>query len=364
MISIDGSHGEAGGSIARVALALSALTQKPFEITDIRKNRPRPGLKNQHLFCIKALEKLCNAKSEGAYLGSTNLKYIPGKIEGKTIDIDIETAGSIPLFLQSILLPSMFADKPVRLNIVGGTDGKWAAPIDYFKEVFLPHLQKYASIECKVIKRGYYPKGNGKVEIKITPMTKISDFNNLDEFFPHLRKTAKKINLTEQCHLIQIKGISHSSKDLQKAQVAERQSKSAEMALKRLNCPINIRIEYSDALSTGSGITLWAIFSKDKNEIDALNPIRLGADALGERGKSAEIVGQEAAKNLIAEIESKSPIDMYLADQLVPLMGLVGKSKIKISQITNHTRTNIYTVEQFLGKVFSIDEENKVISSF
>lgn len=119
MISIDGSHGEAGGSIARVALALSALTQKPFEITDIRKNRPRPGLKNQHLFCIKALEKLCNAKSEGAYLGSTNLKYIPGKIEGKTIDIDIETAGSIPLFLQSILLPSMFADKPVdRKSVV------------------------------------------------------------------------------------------------------------------------------------------------------------------------------------------------------------------------------------------------------
>src|SRR3989338_5794497 len=130
MMQLDGSYGEAGGSIARVALALSTLTQQPFSITDIRKNRPQPGLKNQHLFCIKALEKLCNASSEGAALGSTELKYWPGKIEGKTIDVDIETAGSISLFLQAILLPSMFANKPVKLNVIGGTDGKWAAPIE------------------------------------------------------------------------------------------------------------------------------------------------------------------------------------------------------------------------------------------
>ena len=59
MIKLDGAYLEGGGSIARIALALSTLTQQPFEITNIRKNRPQPGLKNQHLFCIKALEKLC-----------------------------------------------------------------------------------------------------------------------------------------------------------------------------------------------------------------------------------------------------------------------------------------------------------------
>src|SRR3989338_817908 len=187
MIQLDGSYMEGGGSIARVALALSTLTQQPFEITNIRKNRPQPGLKNQHLFCIKALEKLCSASSEGAYLGSTELKYWPNKMGGKAIDVDIETAGSISLFLQAILLPSMFADKPVKLNIIGGTDGKWAAPIDYFMEVFLRQIQKYAGMECKLIKRGYYPKGNGKVEIKIKPVYKLSDFNNFDEFYSNLK---------------------------------------------------------------------------------------------------------------------------------------------------------------------------------
>ena len=362
MIKLDGSYLEGGGSIARIALALSTITQKPFEIENIRKNRPQSGLKNQHLFCIKALEKLCNAKTEGAFLGSQKLIYEPGTIEGKTIDIDIETAGSISLFLQAVLIPSMFSNNPVRLNIIGGTSGKWAAPIEYFKEVFLPQIKKYAKIDLKLLKRGYYPKGNGKIELKINQAYKLKDFKNFEDFHNHLKSNAEKINLTEQGHLIQIKSISHASIDLQSASVAERQAKAAETILKsRYNCPVNTQIEYNETLSTGCGITLWAIFSKDENEIDAKNPIILGADALGERNKKAEIVGREAAQNLINEIESKAPVDKHLADQILPFIALFG-GKIKASKITNHAKTNIYTIEEFFGKCFEVDEKERIIS--
>jgi len=357
LVNINGEWGEGGGAIIRTALALSTITQQPFEITNIRKNRPQSGLKHQHLFCIKALENLCNAKTEGAFLGSTSLKYIPGKIEGKTIDIDIQTAGSITLFLQSLLMPCMFADKKVKFNIIGGTDTKWSPPFDYFNNVFLPQLQKYADIDCKLIKRGYYPKGNGRVQIKINPKFKISD--NFNDFLTNLKENVP-ISLTEQGHLIQIKGISHASSNLQNANVAERQAKIAEMALKNYKCPVNIQIEYNETLSPGSGITLWAIFSKQEDEIDLKNPIRLGADSLGERGKKAEFVGQIAAEMLSVEIESKAPVDMHLADQILPFMAL-GNSKLKTSKITNHTKTNIYTIEKFLGKIFSIDESSNLI---
>jgi len=364
-MKISGSFLEAGGQIIRTALALSTITQKPFEVTDIRKGRPTPGLKNQHLHCIKSLEKLCNAKTENASLASTYIKYEPGKIESKNLKIDIGTAGSITLLLQSLLIPSIFADKPLKITIIGGTDTKFAQPFDYLKEVFLPQLKKFADIDAKLVRRGYYPKGNGRIELRIKQKYHLNDFSNFEEFHKDLKENPQKYNLTEQHHLIQIKGISHASFDLQKAYVAERQAKAAKFTLKnKYNCPVNIETSYSETLSTGSGITLWAIFSEDKDEININNPIRLGADSLGERGKKAETVGQEAANNLIKEIETKAPVDKYLADQLLPFMALAGKSKIKASKITNHCKTNIYVIEQFLGKTFEVDEKENIIKTF
>ncbi|MBW2977988.1 RNA 3'-terminal phosphate cyclase [Candidatus Woesearchaeota archaeon] len=347
MLEIDGSYGEGGGQIIRTALALSTITGKPFEAFNIRKGRKAPGLKAQHLHCIKALEQLCSAKSKFVDLGSEKLTYEPGKIKGKTISIDIGTAGSVSLLLQSLLIPSFFSDNSVRLKITGGTSGKWAMPYDFFNNVFVPQIKKYCKkIDVKLIRRGYYPKGGGKIDIKIIPL--------------EAKTKLPKLNSTEQHNLIQIKGISHASNFLEKAQVAERQAKAAKLLLNKFEAPINIQTEYADTLCPGSGITLWAIFSKDKNEIDINNPIRLGADALGERGKPAEKVGQEAANKLIQEIESNAPIDPHTADNLIPFLALSG-GQIKVSQITNHTKTNIWICEQFLDKKFEIDQENKLI---
>ena len=364
MIKIDGSYLEGGGQIVRTALALSTITQKPFEIYGIRKGRKDSGLKSQHLYCVKSLQELCNADAEGAELGSKTLKYYPKKIVAKNLDIDIETAGSATLLMQALLPPAIFVSKPITISINGGTDTKWSQPFDYFNSVLLPQLQRFSRIEAKLLKRGYYPKGNGKVQVKINPRHKLNDFKSFDEFHEHLKKNVNKINLVEQHFLIQIKGISHASKDLENARVAERQAHSAQSILgKKFNVPIKISSEYQNTLSIGSGITLWAIFSKNKEDIDENNPIRVGADALGEQGKKAEIVGEEAAISLIKEIESKAPVDSHLADQILPFMALIGNSQIKVSEITNHCRTNIYTIEQFLGKIFDIDDKEKVLAA-
>ncbi|PIN86869.1 RNA 3'-phosphate cyclase [Candidatus Woesearchaeota archaeon CG10_big_fil_rev_8_21_14_0_10_44_13] len=352
MISIDGNYLEGGGQILRTALALSAITQKPFEISDIRKGRCESGLKHQHMYCVRALSELCDAKADGDDVGSETLKFFPGKIKPKTIDIDIETAGSITLLLQSLLLPCLFAGGRTRLRITGGTDVRWSMPVDYFRNVLLPQLHKYAEIDFSLAKRGYYPKGSGRVEINIKPKFNFDD-----------RMQADDIVLLEQGDIMQIKGISHASSDLQKAEVAERQAMSAQSMLKQTGCPVDIITEYHNTASTGSGIALWAIFSKSKEGVDFVNPIRIGADALGERGKKAEEVGKEAAERLIGEIRSKAPVDEYLADNLIPFMALFGQDGMfKAARISNHTLTNIYVVEKFLDVKFVIDKENNVIS--
>ena len=361
LIRIDGNWGEGGGAIGRVALAFSTITQKAFEISDIRKNRPVAGLKSQHLYGVKALKELCGSIAEGDEIGSTFLRYYPRKIIAKNLDIDVETAGSATLLMQSLMIPAMFASKPITISIIGGTDVKWSPSFDYFNNILLPQVQRLAKIEAKLLKRGYYPKGNGKVEIKINPKFKLNDFSGFNEFHSHLKQSTHSYNLIEQHNLIQIKGISHASQDLEKSNVAERQAKSAADILKsKYAIPVNISSEYQNTLSTGSGITLWAVFSKNKDDIDENNPIRLGSDSLGERGKSSENVGEEAANALIGEIESKAAVDRHLADQILPFLALAG-GKIKASEITNHCKTNIYTIEQFFGKVFEVDEENNIV---
>ena len=361
MIVLDGSFGEGGGQIVRTALALSALTGKAFTINHIRKGRAQSGLKHQHLHCIKALEKLCGGKASGSGLGSDAITFTPGQIKGKTISIDIGTAGSISLLLQAVLLPAIFADTKVRLKITGGTDGKWAMPIDYFHEVFVPHLRKYAEVTVKLVKRGYFPKGGGKVDILIKPRFKVGDFPEMDSFLHAIKERGVPFKLHDQGSLVSVKGVSHASRDLEKAEVAERQAKCAKITLMKLNAPISIRTEYSDALSTGSGIVLWANFSTDLEEIDLNNPIKIGADALGEKGKRAEIVGNESAKRLLTEISFEAPVDEYLSDNLIPFLALFGGT-MKVAKISKHALTNIYVCENFLGKIFKVDKEARTIS--
>jgi len=354
MIYIDAS---AGGQVLRTALALSTLTGQTFRASNIRANRPQPGLKKQHLECIKALQELSKSKADGCEIGSKELLFIPGEYKAKNLTIDIETAGSITLLLQSVLLPAMFAQKTHTFTIKGGTDVQWSPPIDYLTNILVPQYRRFCEIDVKLMKRGYYPKGKGQIEIKIKPEINKNEFT-LESFINILKHKAFK--LTEQGTLETIKGISHASIDLQKAKVAERQADSAKQELASLNVPIEITSEYTETESTGSGITLWGIFSNNQ-DIDILNPVRLGADALGMPGKPAEQIGKEAAQKLLKEINSKAPVDIHQADNLIPLMGISRPSTILASEITQHTLTNIKTTEKFLGKIFKI--KNKIIKS-
>ncbi|MFH1316509.1 MAG: RNA 3'-terminal phosphate cyclase [Candidatus Woesearchaeota archaeon] len=352
MIELDGSFGEGGGQILRTALSMSVITQKAFRLKDIRKNRCNPGLAQQHLTCINAMQRLCNAHVENAEIGSQEINFYPRALKPQTLSIDIGTAGSITLLLQSLFPACILSGGKFRLKITGGTDVRWSMPYDYMANVLLPQLRKYADIESNLLKRGFYPKGDGKVDIRIK--SKYS-YDDMEGTFP--------FDLTESGKILFIKGVSAASKDLEKAEVAERQSKSAKQLLNKLNCPIQITNEYQDTLSAGSAITLWAIFSKkkDSDETDFIQPVILGADSLGERGKRAEDVGIEAAKNLLNEIEHKAPIDEHLGDNLIPFLAIF-KGDIRVTKLSKHLTTNIYTVEKFLGKTFDIDEKNKIIS--
>ncbi len=359
MITLDGSQGEGGGALVRVALALSTLTNQELHITNIRSNRSQPGLKAQHLVGIETLKTWCHSTTNNIDLGSTDLVYCPGHIGKGIFYCNIGTAGSITLLLQTILPPALFAPGKVTFKIQGGTCGKGQASIDYFKYVLLPYLQRFAVIECKILKRGYYPTGGGEVHISVTPNLTMGKNQLWNDFLPALQQKIPPICLAEQEKLLYIKGVINCSLDLAEKEVAERICKTAQMYLSSFNVPINISIEYARTTSTGGEILLYGIFGRNRI-IDVQDDIKnqkiVGESLLLEKNVSSEQLGKNAAEKLKKIIESKAVVDDHLADQLIIYASLLPGSRFRPSVLSSHAKTNISVVEQFLPTRFTIKE--------
>jgi len=331
MIEIDGSKGEGGGAILRVACALSAVTQKPCHIFNIRKNRPKSGLATQHLLGIQALAQLCNGKLEGDYLGSEEIKFYPGEFSVKELKIKIETAGSITLCLQSLLPVALFAPNPIKIFFEGGgTDVPYSPTIDHFRYVFLKILERMGPrVEINILKRGYYPLGGARVEVRIFP------------------GKLRPLNLIERGKFKKISIFSVASEFLKEKKVAERQLRGAKEILAKLKLPIETQTEYVKTDSVGSSICMISEFEQTT----------LGSDALGKLGKPAEEIGRECALQLLKEEKTNACLDRFLTDQILIYLTLTNKrSQVKVSELTSHTKTNLWLIPQFLKGVFEIKE--------
>ena len=329
LIEIDGSIGEGGGQILRTAVALAAVTKKPCHVFNIRRGRSKPGLMTQHLLGIQALAQLCRGRLEGDYLGSEEIKLYPGQIKAKDLHVKIETAGSIALVLQTLIPPALFSPQPIKIIFNGGaTDTFFSPTINHFRCVFLKILEKMgAKVDINIIRRGFYPEGGAKVEAQVFPAK------------------LKSLNLTKRGSLKQITVISGASEFLRDKKVAERQIAGTREILGKLKLPVEEKAEYYSTQSPGSQICLIAEF---ENTI-------IGTDNLGKLGKRAEDVGKEAALELLKESKSEACLDKHLADQILPYLTLAqGKSSVKVSEITNHCKTNIWVIEKFLDGKFEI----------
>lgn len=328
MIEIDGSLGEGGGQIVRTAVALSALTGKSFRITNIRAKRNPPGLKAQHLTGVKAVADICNAKIEGAEVGSTSFTFIPGNIGGGSYEWDIGTAGSIPLVLQALMPALLFSKKEFTVTIIGGTNVRTSPPIEYFQHIFCYYMKKMgADIKLEIKKHGFYPKGGGKIKLRVVP------------------SELKFIEILERGNFRQTDiQDSIASVELKKAEVTERMVKGFKREFGDSKYEKIIE-QYVETLSTGASIHAHNSYENCK----------LGADALGELGKKAEAVGKECAIKLKKEIEVDSTIDTHMLDQIIPYLGMLG-GKIKFGKMTSHAETNIKMTEYFLPVKFETME--------
>jgi len=331
VLEIDGSYGEGGGQLVRMAVALSALTSTPFRVVKVRAKRKPPGLAAQHVTAIRAVATMCDARIEGVEMASQAFTFEPGDLHGGKYSFDIGTAGSITLVLQACL-PAAFRTGDTELEIRRATDVPWSPPLDYFGHVFLGLLRKMGGrADVEVAMRGYYPRGGGLVRVRVEEPAKW-----------------RPLQLPSRGGITQIAGRAHAS-NLPEDVVGRMKSS----ALSELSNFMNVRI-HSEILGTdraagpGGALVLWA---------ETPETI-LGASGLAEKGKRAERVGREAAIGLLGEMDSRATLDLHASDQILAYTALAtGPSEFVVREVTDHARTMMWLLSSFEGTKFHIASE-------
>jgi RNA 3'-terminal phosphate cyclase (ATP) len=349
MLTIDGSQGEGGGQIRRSSLALSILTGTPVRIENIRARREKPGLQPQHLMSVKAAGAICGALFKGAAIGSTSLYFEPKDVRAGKYHFTIGTAGATGLVLQTVHLPlALRGEGPSEVVIDGGTHVPMSPCFHFLETTWAAYLRKMGfAIELEMVRPGFYPRGGGQIRAVIQPCREV-----------------KPLHLMTCPELTTASGFSAVAGGLP-ADIARRQARRLSERLKRVDVESHVRLEeWGEAAGedggkkrrTHEGRKLF----QSPGTIAAVTflqaPVPTSFFAIGERGKPAESVADDAADEAIRFRESKCPVDPHSADQIVlPLAFAVGASEYRTSDVDKHLPTHIDILKLFLDREITLE---------
>ena len=288
----------------------------------------------QHLTSIRAAKIISGAEVKGDLPGSQELIFSPRKLTGGDFSFEIGTAGSTMLVFQTLLPAIISSGRRTTIRMRGGTHVPFSPSYHYVEGVFLPCMREMGvDVRIAIEAYGFYPKGGGEMRAEILPLRQIHPIRKIE------RGRIRKI---KGCSAVGNLPIS----------ITERQSRAAFEKIRSEihDIPIFDEMEILSVATPGQG-TFIHLQSEAEHSI-------AGFTALGERGKRAEVVGEEAASAFIRYYATGAAFDPYLPDQIAIYQSMCSEESLyTTSCVTEHLITNLWVVGHFHEFWYSVKGE-------
>jgi RNA 3'-terminal phosphate cyclase (ATP) len=326
-IDLNGAHGEGGGALVRTALAVSALTNQPVHIRNVRGALRKPGLTSEDLTVLKALATICQGEIEGDEIGSTTIAFSPRRAPmpfKEKLDVQAFEKGQTPgnaLIVGHTLLPVLArAGGMSRLAIAGETHNTGAMTFDAF-ELGAGHVHRAQGLYTfpSLISSGFGFGGRGEVNIEIEP------------------SVLEPLSWKVRGALLSV-GARICWTDTPPDQVATVKDTLAEL-LQIKGIEAEIEEMPLHGKSPGLCATLYAQYECGAG----VSSVCLG------RGVRPGEVSSSVFSQFLAWWDSSATVDVYLADQmLLPACFANGKTFYSTPQITRRLLTMTWVIKEFV----------------
>jgi RNA 3'-terminal phosphate cyclase (ATP) len=245
----------------------------------------------------------------------------PGRYE-----IDVGTAGSTMLVLQTILPALSGCEAPSQVTLHGGTHNPLAPTFEFVRDAYLPLLRRLGfRVEIALERFGFYPRGGGLVRASIEPLQPGGALDLIERGAVRARSAEALLAALPE-HIAQ----------------RELSVLRARLGLADESCSIrNV-----DAHGAGNAVHV---------RIDSANVTTVFA-GFGMRGVPAEKVANRLAQEVEGYLGADVAVDAHLADQLQLPMALTAGGSFSCVQPSVHAETNAVVIQRFLPVVSEMRE--------
>lgn len=323
-VLLDGSYGEGAGALMRTALSLSALTQRPLRVENVRGGSAFPGLAAEDLSLIHALKVMTAAETIHAEMNSHQLSFMPTRAGSgiqETLPVPSGDNHQNACILAATLLPVLArTGKYSTLRIMGQTHGHNALSYDAFVHQTVAALKKFGLYAFPdLVAGGFGRASNGQIDLEVEP------------------SSLTGVQWRDRGELKTVRAIITAAK-LPEGIIERGASHLERMAH---NVGLDVEIEIVTPASETRGISVSVL-----GEFE----FAFGSGAShGARGLRIESVAQIAFSKFMSWYKTDATVDEYLADQILLTACLSeGSSFFRVNKITQRLITTVWVIKQFI----------------